>query len=200
MSAHTTTFYYTAYSGATRSLQVVFNSATTTADIKRKIEAKERRRLPMGFLKSGASVLAKEELPLVEYNVQPGAMFQLPSNLIGGGDDDNDMEQAAAAYDTSPAKRQKSQQEFRAEAQKVGRLADQLTAILAEAAASPSPSPSASAMERQQMVQEMQRQEMARQAQHARPPKRRRRCRRRWRPAGSFVVADTTTDGNDEAN
>jgi hypothetical protein len=35
--------------------------------------------------------------------------------------------------------------------------------------------------------------------QHACPPRRRRRCRRRWRPAGSFVVADTTTAGNDEA-
>eukprot|EP01046_Picozoa_sp_COSAG06_P011182 COSAG06_NODE_631_length_13616_cov_6.997411_5_plen_1866_part_00 len=81
----TTTFYYEAYSGATRSLQIVFNSATTTTDIKHKIEAKEGRRLPMGSLKSGAIVLAEEELPLIEYNVQPGAMFQLPSALVDGG-------------------------------------------------------------------------------------------------------------------
>ena len=76
-------FYYKAYTGQTRVLKL--DPFATITEVKAAIEHKEGAKLPTGFLTSGATVLAKEDLDLNEYNVRPGSFFELPSRLYGGG-------------------------------------------------------------------------------------------------------------------
>jgi len=92
-------FYYKAYTGQTRVLKL--DPFATITELKAAIEQKEGEELPTGFLKSGATVLAKEDLDLNEYNVRPGSFFELPSRLYGGGNGDDARVDANTSFSTN---------------------------------------------------------------------------------------------------
>ena len=92
-------FYYKAYTGKTRVLKL--DPFATITEVKAAIEQKEGTELPTGFLKFGATVLAKEDLDLNEYNVRPGSLFELPSRLYGGGNGDDARVDATTSLSTN---------------------------------------------------------------------------------------------------
>ena len=92
-------FYYKAYTGKTRVLKL--DPFATITEVKAAIEQKEGTELPTGFLKFGATVLAKEDLDLNEYNVRPGSLFELPSRLYGGGNGDDARVDANTSLSTN---------------------------------------------------------------------------------------------------
>ena len=80
-------FFYTSYTGKTRTLKL--DPFGTIAEVEVAIKKKEGEALPKGSLKSGGKALANTHLDLNDYDVKPGATFELPSRLCGGGNDDD---------------------------------------------------------------------------------------------------------------